>query len=90
MTATAAQRWLERLGYWVEPAVLHRRDRPVAETHPYALEIRRFSNPAGAIRAQAVFDVASNSRGARDLIRGCRNDLVRRRCAAVDPFFRFT
>src|SRR5580658_2542622 len=32
--------WLGRLGYAEEKAVLHRRGKDVAETHPYALEIK--------------------------------------------------
>jgi hypothetical protein len=49
--------WLGRLGYAEEKAVLHRRGKDVAETHPYALEIKALLRPEGAIRAQAVFDV---------------------------------
>lgn len=57
MTTMAIQDWLEKLGYAAEPAVLHRRDEAVPESHPYALEIRTLLKPDGAIRAQAVFDV---------------------------------
>lgn len=57
MTTMATQDWLEKLGYAAEPAVLHRRDEAVPESHPYALEIRTLLKPDGAIRAQAVFDV---------------------------------
>ena len=57
MTATAVNNWLEKLGYAAEPEVLHRRGKPVPDTHPYALEINTLLKPNGAIRAQAVFDV---------------------------------
>lgn len=57
MTAPAVQRWLERLGYADEPALLHVRGEPVPDTHPYALEIKTLLKPDGAIRALAVFDV---------------------------------
>jgi hypothetical protein len=57
MTTAATQNWLEKLGYAAEPAVLHRRGEPIAESHPYALEIKALLKPDGAVRAQAVFDV---------------------------------
>lgn len=37
--------------------MLHLRDEPVPDTHPYALEIKTLLKPDGAVRAQAVFDV---------------------------------
>jgi hypothetical protein len=55
--SAATQKWLERLGYAAEPAVLHLRGEAVPETHPYALEIKSLLKPDGAVRAQAVFDV---------------------------------
>lgn len=57
MTAVAVQIWLEKLGYTAEPDVLHLRDKPIPETHPYALEIKTLLKPDGAVHAQAVFDV---------------------------------
>lgn len=57
MTPEATGRWLERLGYAAEPALLHVRGEAVPETHPYALEIRALLRPDGGVRAQAVFDV---------------------------------
>ena len=57
MTTAAIRDWLERLGYDAEPAALHVRGEAVLETHPYALEIKTFLKPDGAVRAQAVFDV---------------------------------
>ncbi|MDA9392181.1 DNA methylase [Bradyrhizobium sp. CCBAU 45394] len=56
MTANV-QKWLDKLGYSAESAVLHVRGAAVRETHPYALEINALLRPDGAIRAQAVFDV---------------------------------
>lgn len=49
--------WLERLGYASEPQALHRVDRAVDGTHPYALEIRNLLRSDGVVRAKAVFDV---------------------------------
>lgn len=57
VTTRAIHKWLEKLGYAAEPAVLHRRDEAVPDSHPYALEIKTLLKPDGAIRAQAVFDV---------------------------------
>lgn len=57
MTSGATQRWLDRLGYSAESAVLHTRGETVSEAHPYALEIKALLRPDGGIRAQAVFDV---------------------------------
>lgn len=57
MTTTAIQNWLDKLGYTAEPAVLHRRNDAVPESHPYALEIKTLLKPDGVIRAQAVFDI---------------------------------
>src|ERR1035437_485289 len=57
MSASARQEWRGKLGYTDEPTVLHRRGEEVAESHPYAAEMRTLLRPEGAIRAQAVFDV---------------------------------
>ncbi len=57
MTAKTFETWLQRLGYFEEPSVLHQHGHSIPETHPYALEIHSLLRPQGAVRARAVFDV---------------------------------
>ena len=57
MSPGAFEKWLDRLGYSAEPALLHRRGEDIPDAHPYALEIKTLLKPEGAIRARAVFEV---------------------------------
>lgn len=57
MSETVVDRWLDKLGYSAEPAMVHHRDEGIPDAHPYALEIRTLLRPDGAIRAQAVYEV---------------------------------
>ncbi|RUW53762.1 MAG: DNA methylase [Mesorhizobium sp.] len=49
--------WLDNLGYSAEASSLHRSVDDVPRLHPYARELSALLDPAGAIRAQAVFAV---------------------------------
>ena len=57
MTTATVDYWLEGLGYFDEPQLLHRSGDTVPPIHPYALEIRALLKPDGSVCARAVFDV---------------------------------
>jgi hypothetical protein len=49
--------WLRRLGYDLEPGVLHRSVKDVRADHPYAREMTLMLQQDGDIRSSAVFEV---------------------------------
>jgi len=50
-------RWLDDLGYSAFPDQLRRAGAPVSPEHPYAPELNALFDPAGEVRASAVFEV---------------------------------
>ena len=57
MTNRHLQRWLDAWGYLDAPGALHTAPEQVPAEHVYRREICGLLDPAGAVRAQAVFDV---------------------------------
>ena len=57
MTNRHLQRWLKSWGYLDAPGALHTAPELVPAEHIYRREICGLLDPAGVVRAQAVFDV---------------------------------
>lgn len=57
MESGVLRKWLQAWGYTDSPGALHLKTGDVPASHPYRTEVLAILDPAGAIRAKAVFDV---------------------------------